>query len=68
MANHSKRDARYAETALTLREAANTRELPTVFRCSVCGVEMSATVRILHVSAGLKAGFYCEAHLPAEWR
>jgi hypothetical protein len=35
---------------------------------SVSGIEMSATVKILAVSAGLKSAFYCEAHLPTEWR
>jgi len=44
------------------------RDAPTVFRCSVCSVETADTVPIMAVSAGINSAFYCERHVPAEWR
>jgi hypothetical protein len=29
---------------------------------------MSGTVPIMAVSAGINSAFYCERHVPAEWR
>jgi hypothetical protein len=49
-----------------MEERANVQEAPSPFRCSVCGVEMSATVPIMAVSAGINSGFFCAEHLPAE--
>ena len=67
-ANYTKRDIRGEEIRKALDEHANVRDVPSLFRCAVCGVEWSPTVPIMHLSAGINSAFHCEAHVPAEWR
>ena len=67
-ANYTKRDERTEEIRKALDAHANVRDVPTIFRCKVCGAEMSDAVAIMHVSAGIKSAFYCQEHVPKEWR
>jgi hypothetical protein len=68
MANYTKRDQRAARIADAIGEDANVRDAPTLFRCAVCGVEMSPDVTIMAVSEALGTRFYCVDHVPEKWR
>src|SRR5262249_44747697 len=65
---YTKRDQRALDAAEATTEGANTRDAPSLFRCSVCGVEMSDTVTIMALSEALGTMFYCAKHLPKKWR
>jgi hypothetical protein len=68
MANCTKRDESDAKAVRASEGQVNVRDVPSLFRCSVCGVEVSSTVPIMAVSAGLQSAFYCREHVPREWR
>ena len=68
MANYTKRDERAEESRKRMDEHANIRDVPTVFRCCVCGVEWSPDVTIMAVSEALGTAFYCVDHVPEKWR
>lgn len=67
-ANYTNRDERPAEAVSAMQEAASVQDAPSLFHCRVCGVEMSETVPIMAISAGLDSAFYCREHVPKEWR